>query len=261
MSETSAARAATESRSIRRRRPLPGGRAVVGALLVTVSAIGIFVAYSDAASGPSVDYVVAASDVPVGTVIDDLGDAGRWFTTAPAEILGPARDRVVARTELERLVGQVVAHPLAPGDPLLWSVLVPAADVPTAHLLALALAPRDALGGALVVGSHVDVLVTYGSGRDAWTEFVARSVPVVSLDAEAGGGLGSPELLVTVSLDTAEAVQRVGHATRAGEVFLSRSTSNTIELPSPFRVDPPGAPPDQRAPGFHEGLPAGEMAP
>jgi Flp pilus assembly protein CpaB len=248
----------TDERRIRRRRPLPGGRAVVGALLVTAAAIGVFTAYADAASGPSSEYVIAGRDLPAGTVVPGPDEAGTWFTTMPAEILGPTAARVVTPDELAQLAGQVIVHPLVEGDPILHSVLTPQESFPSVHFLALALAPRDALGGVLLVGQHVDVLVTYGSGRDAWTEFVARSVRVVTVDADAGGGIGGTDQIVTVSLESADQVQRVGHAARAGAVFLSRPTAVSTDAPAPFRPDVPGDAHRERAPGFVDPLHVGE---
>ena len=53
-------------RTLTRRRSLPGGRAVVGGLLVTASAVGLFAASGAASDGPRAAYVVATHDIGAG---------------------------------------------------------------------------------------------------------------------------------------------------------------------------------------------------
>ena len=53
-------------RSITPRRSLPSGRAVVGALLVTVAAVGSFVVATAGESTPDVSYLVAARPIDAG---------------------------------------------------------------------------------------------------------------------------------------------------------------------------------------------------
>ena len=58
-------------RTIRPRRSLPGGRAVVGAFLVVVAAVGTFGAYLSATAAPSTSYLVAARSFQLGHVITE----------------------------------------------------------------------------------------------------------------------------------------------------------------------------------------------
>src|SRR5215210_6359354 len=51
------------ARAVRRRRGLPGSRAVVGGLLVAASAVGLFAAASSSDAGPGHSYVVARLDL------------------------------------------------------------------------------------------------------------------------------------------------------------------------------------------------------
>src|SRR5690606_28245478 len=88
-------------RSVRRRRSLPGGRAVAGAFLVTAAAAGVFAAYLDATAAPSTAWLVAAGDIAPGDVLDgaDLDAVAMEVPAAQQDRLVPAdaRDRVVGR--------------------------------------------------------------------------------------------------------------------------------------------------------------------
>src|SRR5688500_15969628 len=55
------------ARSVRRRRGLPGSRAVVGGLLVATAAVGLFAAASTSGQGPRQTYVVARHELNAGT--------------------------------------------------------------------------------------------------------------------------------------------------------------------------------------------------
>ena len=65
---------ASPARTVRRRRPLPGTRAVAGAFLVSVAGIGTYAAASGATADARRPYLVARADLPLGHRIgrDDL---------------------------------------------------------------------------------------------------------------------------------------------------------------------------------------------
>src|SRR5689334_14240346 len=54
------------SRTLRRRRTLPGGRAVVGGFLIAVAAVGTFAAYTSATADTRVAYLAASHDLSIG---------------------------------------------------------------------------------------------------------------------------------------------------------------------------------------------------
>src|SRR5688500_3163670 len=56
-------------RTIDRRRPLPGGRALLGGFLVAVAIVGTFTAYTRSTVTATVDYVVAARDIDAGATL------------------------------------------------------------------------------------------------------------------------------------------------------------------------------------------------
>lgn len=73
-------------RAIHPRRGLPSGRAVVGALLITVSAVGAFAVATSAPAGPTTRYVVVVDDVAAGETLDrdDVSFAAMELATSVA---------------------------------------------------------------------------------------------------------------------------------------------------------------------------------
>lgn len=78
-----AAAPAAAKRSIVSRRSLPNGRALVGALLVTVAAVGAFVFASGGDSGPATEYLVLLRDIDAGDSISDTDVAFEPMTLSP----------------------------------------------------------------------------------------------------------------------------------------------------------------------------------
>jgi Flp pilus assembly protein CpaB len=115
-----------------------------------------------------------------------------------------------------------LAVPLAPGEPILSSVLRPPELVAAPGLLALALEESHAVLGRLAPGDLVDIYVTRTTpGQSPSTELLASDVFIV--DARSGGGsIGTPqvELLVAVDTDLAAALTA---ALRSGDLDLVRT--------------------------------------
>lgn len=90
--ETDASLNATAPSVVRRaivaRRSLPNGRALVGALLVTVAAVGAFVFANGGDSGPTTEYLVLLRDINAGESItaSDVGFEPMTLSAALAEI-------------------------------------------------------------------------------------------------------------------------------------------------------------------------------
>lgn len=220
--------------TIRPRRALPGSRAVVGAFLVTVAAVGIFAAYTDARAAPATRYIVAARDVPLGTRL----------TAADLDLVAldlPAEQRSRAFDDPAVLAGATLIGPLARGDLVQSSAVV--AIEPDVEQVSFAISADRAVGGRLLPGERVDLLATYGSGDGAYTEAVVRDALVVKVDEDPStslGGIGDDVL--TLAVTDAENSLRIAHAVNAGEVTLVRTTGVTRqgELPSSYSSGGPG---------------------
>ncbi|TVR30278.1 MAG: hypothetical protein EA388_14650 [Nitriliruptor sp.] len=250
-------------RRIRRQRGLPGGRAVVGALLVSASAVAVFAAYLNATSEPATRYVVADGAIPPGTMIEDRQTALELFSAAPIDLLPPVDQRVFLVEELDALVGQVVIVALERGDLLQRSGVLEAGGVGDAQVMSFSVARADAVAGDLIPGERIDVLATYTLSGETFTAFIVRGVPLVGVEGGTGAGGGSVTLTVAVS--SLEDVQALGHAVNTASVFVTRSTASAEDadrapgafvpssdapgpFPDPAAVLRPGSPPDEDGP-------------
>ncbi|MTV24535.1 hypothetical protein FTX61_03760 [Nitriliruptoraceae bacterium ZYF776] len=239
------------SRTIRRPRSLPGGRAVVGALLVAVAVVGVVAAHLSATATPDTSYLVAAADVPAGTLLGDEAAVEERFAAVALDLPPEVASQVVPLDGAASLVGQRTTAALAAGDPLLASTLTAGADGTGASTLTFALPPEAAVGGRLTVGEHIDVVATVGTGESATTAYVVRAAPLLDVvTAGDASGLGADRVQLTVSLDDQRSVQALAHALATATVVVVRSPDDGADVPAPYRFGDaaPGSPSDTTAP-------------
>jgi Flp pilus assembly protein CpaB len=191
-------------RSVDRRRSLPGGRAVVGAFLVTLAAVGIFAAYLRASAEPTTSWVVAARDLLPGDVVTAAD-----ITTVAID-LPDAQARRTANNP-DAMLGRVVISPLFADELVGVGDTADGADVEGTSALTFPIETSRALGGSLAAGDRVDVVATF---EDA-TRFVAIDLPVV--EATTDGAVTS----VTLATSDPSTVLAVANAIDTSEVFLA----------------------------------------
>ena len=214
-------------RTVRRRRSLPGGRAVAGAFLVTAAAVGVFAAYLDATADPSTSWLVAASEIAPGDVVD-AGD----LDTVAIEVPELQRDQLVPASRLDDVVGRVALGPVRDGDLLQWTTVlaVEAPDAATTFTFSLP-ANRVAFRGDLAAGDRIDVVATYSDT----TVYVARDVRLLANPATAAADGGAT---ITIAVDEPDTVLAVANALDAAQVFVVRSDPDGGgATPAPFRPD------------------------
>lgn len=202
-----------ETRRIERRRSLPGGRAVVGGLLVGLAAVGTFAAWQAADGEPTTQYLLAARDVGIGERLtpDDLVLATMELGDATA---AGAFDEAAAALA----VGQLAVAPLAEGDLVQRSAIVVADDAEPRRQLSFPVDQARALAGTLERGEVIDVVVSYGDGTSA----VAVSGAVVA-DLVGGEDFGGG-VVVLVSVPGDADVVAIAGALQNGDVTLVRAT-------------------------------------
>lgn len=213
---------ADDARALKRRSPLPTGRAVVGGFLVALAALGIFAAYSSATAGPTTTYVVARRDIPIGTRLsaDDL-------TALPMELPEVVAERAAFANE-GPLVGATTVGPVRRGE------LVQAGDVVKKRSgageleVSFELESSRALAGTLRPGERVDVLATFGAGGDTYTVTVVRQARVLETGSDKGGLAGGDTDVISLAVVTADEAMALTHAINAGKVTLVRSTGTTV---------------------------------
>jgi pilus assembly protein CpaB len=255
------------TRAVRRTRTLPGGRAVVGALLIAAAAVGVFAAYLDATAEPDTSYLVAREPIAPGTRLESGGTLASLFQARAIDLAPDLAARAIALEDAESLIGRVVIVPLEPGDLLVRSGVVADGGVADTAKLSFPIERADALAGTLRPGERIDVLATYGAGEAAYTAYVVRGVPLLAISGDAvGTGLGgasSGPLTLTVAVTAAEDVQALAHAVATADLVVTRSTvgeGDTSSTPGPYvpSRDRPGPAPDPA--GDPVGAPAGPAA-
>lgn len=198
------------------RRGLPGGRAIVGGLLVAAAGLGTFAVASGAGRAPVGSVVVAARDVAPGAVLD-ADDLALAAGAVPEGVAGRAFTRV------EDVVGAVAVGPLGEGELVQAGALAEGVGggVPT---LSVALETAAADGGALERGDRVQVLATYGSDAAATTVALSAAADVVAVEAGGDGLASGGQVLVRLAVDDAEERSAIVTASVAGRLALVRTT-------------------------------------
>lgn len=204
------------ARRITPRRGLPGGRAVVGGLLVAVAAVGIFAAVSGAGQGPSTRYVVAARDIEPGATLSP-GD----LELSAIDL--PEGQRSRAFTQEGDVTGAIAVGPLSAGELVQAGGLADGTDaaVPT---LSLSLPEANANAGDLQRGDTVQVYGTYGADTAGTTILLATEASVVSVttgeETVATGG----EVLLRLAVTSPDERKAILNAAFTADISLVRTT-------------------------------------
>ncbi|MEO7837255.1 MAG: RcpC/CpaB family pilus assembly protein, partial [Acidimicrobiales bacterium] len=109
------------------------------------------------------------------------------------------------------------------GELIQTSDVIAGGSVPGGREVSFSIESARAVDGKLQRGEMVDVLVTYGTGNEAYTVAVARGVRVINR-RQPGGTLGDGrDEVVTVSVTTGAQTLALAHAVSAGAVTLVRT--------------------------------------
>lgn len=229
---------AADAPAVTRRRGLPGGRAVVGAFLVTLAAVGVFAAYLDATAAPTTAWVTAVRDLSPGDVVTPAD-------LAPVLLELPPAQAATAFTDLDDVAGKVVISPLHAGELVGRGDVRLPADVAGSSSLTFSLPSSRALAGRLAAGDRVDVVAT----SDGITTFVALDLELVDVVVD-----GS-ETTVTVALAEPDTVLAVAHAVDTADVSLAR-TNPDVDPDGLTDIAVPGRPAATPGPAASEPGPA-----
>ena len=228
-----------DTRTVRPRRSLPGGRAVVGAFLVVVAAVGTFGAYLTATAAPATSYLVAARTFEIGHVLgeDDLV-LGAGVRAAAIDLPDEQAGRVVPAdpAAMAALVGRVVVAPIMTGDLVQHTAFVGVEEAGDGVTMSFSLPVDRALAGRVGAGERVDVLATFsGAGAlGSETRVVARDVVVVAVLA-GGDGLNGGRVTMTVEVPDLATAQQLQHAVDTAQVAVLRGGDATAPTPGATR--------------------------
>lgn len=185
-------------------------RTVLGVLLAAAAAIMVLTLTRPTATMP---VLVAGADLPAGTPLGQLDVAVRRVSSADGMVMGDS---------VGDLSDWVLRMPVAEGEPLVPSMLLPPQVLEAPAAFALTLDRAHAVQGAIAPGDLVDIVVTLPGSRDSGpvTDVVARSLYV--LDVELGDeGFDADRVGVLLAVDGDTAMQ-LANAREAGTIDLVR---------------------------------------
>lgn len=208
---------------VRSSRRLPSGRAVVGALLVTLAVFGVLVAARLGTNAEFRDVTVARADLAPGTVLGPdntaqvtirLDDSVDTVIENPASIHGAVLLGPVGRLELIQTS----------------NIAETSTDVGEQGyaVVSMAVSPQR-VPASLRPGDLISVYATFDDGNDI-TLLVADKVTVVSFTTDDDGF--DDEAVLRIGLDDGETAADLIHASNTGDIsVLGLSAAREIELP------------------------------
>lgn len=212
---------------IARHRGLPGGRAVVGGVLMAVAVVGVFLAYQQAGEGPTEPVVVAATAVRIGEVLEASD-----LRVVDGDL--PADAGAAAFRSIEAVVGRVALGPIGEGELVQSASVTEGTSSSGVHEVAVTLPRRQIAVGRLRQGERVDVFVTY----EEQTRSVVRGAQVVQIGSEDDGSLTSDrEVSLVVAVPSGDEVAALVHALRTGDVTVVRSTFADVSVDDPLEFE------------------------
>jgi hypothetical protein len=199
---------------------------VVGALLMSMAAIGVFVAYTGATRGPTSAHVVAATDLA----------PGHRITEADLDVVTvdlPTDQGERAFDDPERLAGRVVLGPIGEGEIVQAGAVTAQSGQQQGHEIALLLPRGHVAAHRLQPGDRVDLFST----TPEQTSPIVRDALLLSAGGDSGGAIGEErEVSVVVGVPTLDDVSLVVHALRTADLTVVRSTfagePSPVDLPA-----------------------------
>lgn len=219
VAQTNGQQAGRRPRPLRRRRALPGGRAVLGGLLVAASAVGLFAAYAQASARNRTEYVVVRHAVAPGTRLSP-GDLSLSAMDLPPEL------RTRAFRNVSEVAGTTLVSPLGAGELVQASAVVATRPGGAARVLSF---PVERSGlGSLEAGERVDVLATFGTGVDAYTTVVLSQAPIVAVDRSKSALGDTGSVVLTVGVDDPADEVALAHAVQLAKLTVVAATGAPV---------------------------------
>lgn len=199
---------------------LPSGRAMLGAVFVTLAVLGIFVATGSGNDSPSPAYAVAARPIEPGTHLTAADVTYEELTLADTVAMN-------GFAATDDLVGAVAIDGIGAGE-LLQRTHVALAfsgvDEPSLEFsfpISRSRAPRT-----LRTGDAVAVLATVGSGEGARTDVVVADAIVIAFEADESGPATRTSAVLTVAIADGASQIAVAHAAQTADLTVVRTTKH-----------------------------------
>jgi len=221
-------------REISPRKALPNSRALVGALLISIAAVGAYSAATGGSSGPTTEFLVMNTTVSAGQPVG-LNGVSFEAMDIPPDV---ARSAINSTDGLE---GAIALRDLRPGEilslnDLIASPLIDGSPLGPVHELAFPV-PLDRTPPGLVRGDRVTILSTLRVADQPTTVVALEDAVVISFDARTDqiGSTGTGVL--TLSIPDADAVVSTAHLSQQGDLTVVRSTrALTDSYPASYSV-------------------------
>jgi Flp pilus assembly protein CpaB len=206
-------------RRVGRVAPVASGRALLGAALVTMSVIGLYIAWRSATKTRSIEVVVAARPIAAGSPIEpDMLRVERFALQGNSSIRSSFSDP-------SELAGVITLGPLKEGEIVQPGALVRKLGGPATLEVGLRLPRAAAVNGALKVGDRVDVFVADSDDRTSEpAQMVIAYVPVVRTDSPDVLGSSTETINVTIGVESRTIAAAVVGAAAGNKISLVRST-------------------------------------
>ena len=208
-------------REISPRRSLPNSRALVGALLISIAAVGAYAAATGGSSGPTDEYLVVTESITAGQPVHLTGVAFE-----PMDL--PVDVSESAVNSVEGLDGAIALRDLRPGeiltlDDVIASPTIDGAPIGAVHELAFPV-PLDRTPPGLIRGDRVTVLSTLRVADQPTTVVALEDAVVLSFDPRSDqiGSTGTG--VITLAISNADAVVSTAHLSQQGDLTIVRST-------------------------------------
>lgn len=208
-------------RAIAPRRSLPSGRALVGAFLVTIAALGAFALATSGDDTPETRYLVATRDISAG---DRLTRADVAFE--PMTLSDDLARRMLNSTN--GIEGATALTDVRAGD------LIDVADVigatpgasldSTIHEVTFG-TPLERTPASLVPGDRVTVLATVEGN----TRLAVEDALLLEVDTRPDQIGASGRGILTLAVDDPATVMDIAHLTQIAELTIIRSTRAIVD--------------------------------
>ncbi len=205
------------ARVITPRRGLPNGRAIVGALLVTLATIGSFAVATSGGDGPRTEYLVVSSPIAAGEAVS-LGAV----TAEPMELsptLIASALTTTAGLEGATALRDLHAGELLRADDLIAAHSIDGEVITDIHEITFSV-PLDRTPPGVRRGDRVTIL---GTSADVTTVAVEDAL-VLSIDTQPDQIGSSGNGTLTLAIDDAETVMGIAHVTQTTDITVVRST-------------------------------------
>lgn len=218
-------------------RLIPRHRAMIGGLLITMAAALALLAANGGSGIPSRTVIVATRTIAPGTRV----------TATDLELhTGPLSADLAGNgfTDIDQLLAATTVAPVGAGEIIQHSAVRTDGGRSSGVGLSFPIDREHALDGDLRPGDTVDVLATFGSGLDAETAVLARSVRLAGITTtDATSVAGAGRLVVTATFTDTDQLLDVAHAAQSAALTLVRTTGAVPGPATRSLVTSPGATP------------------